>query len=254
MNCSAWSGSSSCRVYLDSDFPVCSCKTKVVLFFYKFFAEVLSVDSKHQCASEGLSDLTLAEELTALKSYLQYGSLLFAYPTINSYEILKQAVSLFAEDHQAISGRALPVLPELPELQAVYTALFSANPGGLPAVPYASFHIGPDGQTYGEATTKLHSLMSSAGVAPADQAGEPADHISCILGFASLLAGLSCDTGEVRREFAELLDEYLLPWLPQFSTDITASGISDFYSSAADFCNNLMQRRQAWFPLTFNCQ
>jgi putative dimethyl sulfoxide reductase chaperone len=212
------------------------------------------VNSNQQTAADCMSDLTLQEELSALKSYLQYGSLLFSYPTISSYDTLKQAFTLFAEDQQAISGRALPALPELTELQAAYTALFSANPGGVPAVPYASYYIGPDGQTYGESTLKLHSIMLSAGVAPADEAGEPADHISCILGFASLLAGISCEAGQVRCEFAGLLDEYLLPWLPQFSSAIMDSGLSDFYSSAAGFCNNLMQRRQDWFPLTFNCQ
>jgi putative dimethyl sulfoxide reductase chaperone len=209
--------------------------------------------SEQQDSFDGLPALTLSEELTVFKSYLQYGSLLFSYPTIDSYDTIKQAVDLFAEDHQAISGIPLTVLPELLELQSGYTALFSANPGGLPAVPYASFYLGPDGQTYGEVTLKLHALMSAAGVAPAEETGEPADHISCILGFSSLLAGRSATTYEAKQELANLLNEYLDPWLPLFNSKIKSSGLSDFYSSAAEFCNNLLAQRQVFFPLTFAC-
>jgi|GEM_PF-6039205 len=207
--------------------------------------------SKHQDLVDCSSALSLAEELTVLKTYLHYGSILFSYPTAANFAYLEQAVSLLADDHISIACSALPALQNLTTQQSIYTMLFAANPDGIPSVPYASYYLGVDGQIYGEATRRLQELMKEEYLAPADEMGEPADHVSCILGFASLLADRCSSNPDKQRKLADLLNTYLDPWFSLFCASVKDADSSGFYSSSADFCNNILLQRNNLFSQVF---
>jgi TorA maturation chaperone TorD len=88
--------------------------------------------------------------------------------------------------------------------------------------PYASIHLGPDGNLGGEGADRVAGLWRALGLQPPSDA----DHLASLLAlFAELGAAAgACRTGTARRRLgharAVLLGEHLVPWLPGYLTAV----------------------------------
>ena len=197
------------------------------------------------------SEISPREDQESLAICFEYCSLLFTYPNNLHYPHLATAHGFFAHQHQALVNAPSPAIPEQERLQYEYTALFAANPDGLPAAPYASCYLSPDGDTYTETTHQLARLMRSYGVEPDREAGEPADHIATIMAFCALLTRNSDDPAALA-DLHAVIEATLLPWIGQFAHKIELSGLSMFYTAAARFCQTLIEHHAELFATLFS--
>src|SRR6185369_17430428 len=110
------------------------------------------------------TDECLQAELLSYAACLRFCAILLRYPDQAVYATLEAALPLFDDLHAALLSCPNPVLPPLVRLQLSYTALFVANPAGLPAVPYVSCRLEAEGRTYGAATQELRKQIANEGV------------------------------------------------------------------------------------------
>lgn len=188
-------------------------------------------------------------ELRSLAACLRFCATLLRYPDQAVIAALEGALPAFEDIHQALLGCKQVPLPDLESMQLSYTSLFVANPAGLPAVPYVSCRLEPDGQVYGDATFALRKMMASEGVKPDSSLGEPEDHVGLVFDFAALLAERSVENPEKSAGLHHLIDNYLSPLLPGFAADVLRAEPSGFYADAAAFCSALIENHTVLFPL-----
>ncbi len=192
------------------------------------------------------------DELLSLSACLRMCATLLRYPDQTVFTALEDALPLFGALHLALVGRSQVPLPSLEYMQVSYTALFVANPTGLPAVPYVSCRLEPDGQVYGAATMALRKMMAEEEVGPDRSLGEPEDHVGFVFDFAALLAERSVDAPEKMSELAHLIETYLTPLLPGFAADVARAEPAGFYADATAFCSALIENHTELFPLFTN--
>ena len=192
------------------------------------------------------------DELLSLAVCLRLCATLLRYPDQTVCTALESALPLFGALHLALLGRSQVPLPSLEYMQVSYTALFVANPAGIPAVPYVSCRLEPDGQVYGAATMALRKMMAEEEVEPDRSLGEPEDHVGLVFDFAALLAERSVGTPKKIRELGHLYETYLTPLLPGFAADVARAEPAGFYADATAFCNALIENHTELFPLFTN--
>ncbi len=188
-------------------------------------------------------------ELCSLAACLRFCATLLRYPDQASHVALEGALPVFADLHLALLGCRQAPLPDLDSMQLSYTTLFVANPAGLPAVPYVSCRLEPDGLVYGEATVALRKMMAPEGVIPDSSLGEPEDHIGLVFDFAALLAERSVEKPEKLVGLQHVIDKYLSPVLPGFYADVSRAEPAGFYADATAFCNALIKNHTVLIPL-----
>lgn len=194
------------------------------------------------------SEVCLQAELRSLAACLRFCATLLHYPDQAVIAALEGALPIFEDLHQGLMGRKQVPLPDLESMQLSYTSLFVANPAGLPAVPYVSCRLEPDGQVYGDATFALRKMMAAEGVRPDSSLGEPEDHVGLVFDFAALLAERSAEDPAKSVGLHHLIDNYLSPLLPGFAADVARAAPACFYADATAFCNALMENYSVLFP------
>lgn len=182
-----------------------------------------------------------SKDLAAFAACLRLCATLLRFPEPPVVAALEQALPHFEGVRQALTGRPCPVLPELEEMQLSYTSLFLANPAGIPAVPYLSCRLEPEGQTYGAATQEMRRLMAQEGVQVQRSLGEPEDHIGLVLDFAALLAERSLQNPGCLFTLRQLTETYLALFLSGFAADLAVAEPDGFYAHAADFSQALIE-------------
>ena len=108
-------------------------------------------------------------------------------------------------------------------LAEVFTGLFVARMGGVPAPPYGSVYL-DNGLLMGASTSRVAELYSKQGLVFED-ATEPPDYLSTELEFLYFMVGKE-EAGFKQRDLAaakvatksqhEFLEQCLLPWLEPF--------------------------------------
>jgi TorA maturation chaperone TorD len=150
---------------------------------------------------------------------------------------LIRALGVLAEaptqDHAALS-EALGLGPVPPASE--YADLFVFN-----VYPYASVHLGAEGQLGGEARSRVAGFWNALGV---EVPAEP-DHLTSLLGlFAGLTERAQVEEEESRRMLLEqavaaCLFEHLLPWTGTFLRAARTHG-SAYYSQWADLLSTAL--------------
>jgi TorA maturation chaperone TorD len=189
-------------------------------------------------------------DLRSLAACLCFCATLLRYPDPAIHAALEEASPHFADLHMALLGCKQVPLPGLDRMQLSYTSLFVANPAGIPAAPYVSCRLEPDGQVYGEATVALRKMMASERVRPQSNLCEPEDHFGLVFDFAALLAERSAETPEKLIALQHVIDTYLSPLLPGFAADVDRAEPAGFYADATAFCSALIGNQDALFPLS----
>jgi len=147
---------------------------------------------------------------------------------------LQEALAELARDR----GLPPPKLPEVPlsELQAAYTRLFVANPGGLPAPPYAGYAL--DGRLMGEAQDALQAFYAAHGLAVDESWKELPDHLAAV---GEAVALLSNQDPQAARALAL---GYLHPWLQRYADLVAGEDPTGFYGT---ICQTLKQVLEAGY-------
>ena len=188
-------------------------------------------------------------ELLSLAACLRFCATLLRYPDENVFSALESSLPLFGALHVALTGHDQTPLPSLEGMQVSYTSLFVANPTGIPAVPYVSCRLEPEGQVYGEATFALRKMMMAEGVTPDGTLGEPEDHVGFVFDFAALLAERSVVDPDKLAWLSHLVNKYLSPLLPSFANDVARAEPDGFYADATAFCCALIKDDNKLFQL-----
>jgi len=133
-------------------------------------------------------------------------------------------------------GLMPPKLPNVPlaELQSAYTSLFVANPGGLPAPPYAGYAL--DDKLMGEAQEALQSFYAEHGLAVDESWQELPDHLAAV---GEAVALLSSQDSQAARTLAL---GYLRPWLERYAGLVADEDPTGFYGT---ICQTLKQVLEA---------
>ena len=176
-------------------------------------------------------------EFKSLAACLRFCSNILRYPEPAIHVALDQALPAFEGLHHVLLKCKQAALPDIESMQVSYTSLFVANPAGLPAVPYVSCRLEPDGQVYGAATHALRTMMAAEGVRLDSGVGEPEDHFGLVFDFAALLAERAVVNTEKTGVLKYLIDTYLSPLLPGFAADVAKAEPDGFYADATAFCS-----------------
>ncbi|NTV49579.1 MAG: molecular chaperone TorD family protein [Geobacteraceae bacterium] len=130
----------------------------------------------------------------------------------------------------------------MPEEQLVeYSRLF-LGPFKLVAPPYGSVWLDASKIVMGASTARVAAFYDNCGLRLADDFHELPDHIAVELEFMSFLAfkgreaamaGDNIEAGRLSAVQQEFLDNFLLPWLGQFTASIVEDGESPLYQAIA---------------------
>jgi len=109
--------------------------------------------------------------------------------------------------------------------------------GGPSAAPlYASVYLSNSGATHQEAERELGSIIRRQGLSSENPDMEAYDHLSVILEFIAWLDEKeeSTQQGILTQQLrTDIIDKYLLSWLPAFVSQCTAADQPGFYSDLA---------------------
>jgi TorA maturation chaperone TorD len=129
----------------------------------------------------------------------------------------------------------------LEEQLVEYSRLF-LGPFRLVAPPYGSVWLDESKAVMGASTARVAAFYDNCGLRLADDFHELPDHIAVELEFMSFLAFkqreavMSGDSAEAVRLSAvqqEFLNNFLLPWLEQFTASVIEDGESPLYQAIA---------------------
>ncbi len=148
---------------------------------------------------------------------------LFSYP---DEDLLRQLGALCSAD-LSVPGLALPPTIDLrnqnlESLQTGYTSLFISRLGGVPAPPYGSVYL-DNNRLMGASTRQVEHVYANEGLS-VQGAGEPADFLPTELEFLYYLIEQESESREddtvkvqaLRSKQATFLQQFLLPWIPEF--------------------------------------
>ncbi|MEY0232331.1 Tat proofreading chaperone DmsD [Providencia manganoxydans] len=114
------------------------------------------------------------------------------------------------------------------QLNSQWIALF-IGPNSLPAPPWGSVYLDPEGVLHGASTVALSEFLKRERLKLQTCYPEPSDHIGLMLFQAAVLAS------EIREKaLNELLDEHLATWLPLFVTQFNHVVGSPFYTALTE--------------------
>lgn len=113
---------------------------------------------------------------------------------------------------------------ERQKLHEQWTNLF-IGPNTLPAPPWGSVYLDPEGVLQGSSTQALSAFLQRERLKVQTRYPEPSDHVGLMLFQAAVLAS------EVRESaLKELLVDHLESWLPQFSHQLNRTTSNSFYT------------------------
>ncbi|MBG2801927.1 molecular chaperone TorD family protein [Proteus sp. WDL240414] len=103
------------------------------------------------------------------------------------------------------------------------------GPNALPAPPWGSVYLDPEGLLQGDSTLALSEFLKRERLKVNTPFPEPVDHIGLMLFQAAVLAS-------EKREDAvnELFSLHLTTWLPHYLNKLKMSGYSQFYSTLTE--------------------
>ena len=122
------------------------------------------------------------------------------------------------------------------DLAESYAWLFHGVASPLDAPLTASVYLSQNGVTFQEPEMALHERMHHYGISYVKDANEPCDHLSVILEFVSWLGEKAEIAGErdvYMEEQKQIIEKYLLSWLPDFAARCKKGDILGFYASLA---------------------
>jgi TorA-specific chaperone len=133
--------------------------------------------------------------------------------------------------------------------------------GGPGAAPlYASVYLSKSGATHQQAERELGSIIRRQGLSSDNPDMEAYDHLSVILEFIAWLDEKeeSAEQGILAQELrTEIIDKYLLSWLPAFVSQCTDADQPGFYSDLAvatlAFTQADFTSMDQWAPLKAGC-
>jgi TorA-specific chaperone len=109
--------------------------------------------------------------------------------------------------------------------------------GGPSAAPlYASVYLSKSGATHQQAEGELGSIIREQGLSSENPDREAYDHLSVILEFIAWLDEKEESSQQrilTQKLRTEIIDKYLLNWLPAFVSQCTAADQPGFYSDLA---------------------
>lgn len=226
----------------------------------KDLCENLEFSPEYNCAATAADETSASldyEAAGSLKNVLLFFSLAFRYPQDAVYDEIGRLLPVF-EDFFNAYGDNIPELPGIVDLQAEYIRLFVNGRGGVPAVPYASFHL-DRGVLKGESYHRLRRIMEKAGFVLDESAGELEDHLAILLEFGSMLTErlikASASGGPPRNEitdiFCEVVTRYLRPMLKEVLEGITTYAAMDFYTVSARALFNFLAEMEEIYAYVF---
>lgn len=113
---------------------------------------------------------------------------------------------------------------ERQQLHKQWADLF-IGPNTLPAPPWGSVYLDPEGVLQGSSTQALSAFLQRERLKVQTRYPEPSDHVGLMLFQAAVLAS------EVREHaLKELLVDHLESWLPQFYHQLNRTMPNSFYS------------------------
>lgn len=186
------------------------------------------------------------EAAVSLKNVFFFFSLVFRYPRETVYLELERLLPLFGNFMNAYSSN-VPELPKAGDLQAEYIRLFVNSRDGVPAVPYASYHI-DGGVLKGESYYKLRQIMGETGFVLDESVGELEDHLAVLLEFCSMLTDrlirVSASGGaqmeEIRNTIGEVIARYLQPSVRAITASISKCAAMEFYAVSTRALRNFL--------------
>ncbi|EMG6527686.1 MULTISPECIES: molecular chaperone TorD family protein [Providencia] len=117
---------------------------------------------------------------------------------------------------------------EIAALHTQWTDLF-IGPEALPAPPWGSVYLDPEGVLQGSSTVALSEFLKRERLKIQTRYPEPSDHVGLMLFQAAVLAS------QVREAaLKELLNDHLGSWLPQFSQQLNRTSYSPFYNALTE--------------------
>ncbi|MDD9339322.1 molecular chaperone TorD family protein [Providencia heimbachae] len=117
---------------------------------------------------------------------------------------------------------------DLSALDKQWSDLF-IGPQALPAPPWGSVYLDPEGVLQGSSTIALSQFLKRERLKVQTPYPEPSDHVGLMLFQAAVLAS------QVRESaLNELLVEHLGSWLPQFSHQLNRTTPSPFYEALTE--------------------
>jgi TorA maturation chaperone TorD len=139
------------------------------------------------------------------------------------------------------------------ELAELFTGLFVARMGGVPAPLYGSVYL-DSGLLMGPSTAKVAEFYREQGLVFED-ATEPADYLSTELEFLYFLVGKEENGFKVRdltvaraatKSQLEFLETMLLPWLEQFSDRLVKVDEKSLYQWGATALLAFCRQERDW--------
>ncbi|MEZ2894576.1 molecular chaperone TorD family protein [Providencia rettgeri] len=117
---------------------------------------------------------------------------------------------------------------KLNDFASQWTDLF-IGPEALPAPPWGSVYLDPEGVLQGSSTLALSDFLQRERLKIQTRYPEPSDHVGLMLFQAAVLAS------QVREAaLKELLNDHLGSWLPQFSQQLNRTTHSPFYNALTE--------------------
>lgn len=156
----------------------------------------------------------------------------------------------------AAAGRALETAAagtSEQDLLVEYARMF-VGPFALPAAPYASVFLDPEGLVHGPTTREVASMYAEAGQAVDPEQHEPPDHVALELEFLALLDECAVegppDAERIQRmpRDRELRTRFLAhacSWMPAFCARVRTEEGTRFYGALADCLDSVLARYAA---------
>ncbi len=126
-------------------------------------------------------------------------------------------------------------------LAVAYTQLF-LGPVELLAPPYASWYLDKSGRVMGPSSVAMEKLYQRAGLAIDGDFTETPDHVAVVLEFVYYLlfretVAESIGNPDEKQEMLDIretfLQNYILPWIPEFCERIRSADRHPFYTGLA---------------------
>jgi len=203
----------------------------------KDVCENLEFSPGYNCGATAATEASATldnEAAGSLKNVLFFFSLAFRYPGQAVYEEINRLLPVFEDFFNGYAGNA-PEFSGIVDLQAEYVRLFVNGLGGVPVVPYASYHL-DQGVLKGESYHRLRQIMEKAGFVLEESVGELEDHLAILLEFGSMLtdrlikgsASGEPTVNEIADIFCEVVIRYLRPMMKAVLEGISTCAVLDF--------------------------